>query len=248
MGQMRVVGGSPADNLNAAEEMIRRAAKERCDLVVLPECLDLGWTWPRARELASPIPGPRSDRLAACAKEAGIWVVAGLTERSADRVFNAAVLLSDKGKLLAVHRKINELSIAHHLYDCGDRLLAVRSPFGPLGVTICADNFPDSLALGESLARMGVRTLLSPCAWAVDADDAIAKKPYGDLWLNSYGQLAHRFGMTVVGVSYVGAITAGPWEGRVCIGNSIAVGPGGTLAVGPYGVHAEELIVVDTPA
>jgi predicted amidohydrolase len=246
MGQMRVAGGAPAENMARAEEMIRRAAAEGCQVVVLPECLDLGWPWPEARALACPIPGERSERLAVCAKQTGLWVVAGLTERAGDRVFNAAVLISGGGELLAVHRKINELSIAHHLYDRGDRLLAVRSPFGTLGVTICADNFPDSLAFGDALGRMGVRYLLSPCAWAVDADYDNVKQPYGDLWYDAYGKLGRLHGMTVVGVSYVGPITGGPWKGRICIGNSIAVGPGGrTLAVGPHGVDAETLITID---
>jgi hypothetical protein len=52
--------------------------------------------------------------------------------------------------------------------------------------------------------------------------------------------------MTVIGVSCVGWLTGGPWKGRKCIGNSLAVGPGGrTLAVGPYGVDAEALTVVE---
>jgi predicted amidohydrolase len=49
MGQMRVEGGAPDANLDRAVEMIRKAAAARCDVVVLPECLDLGWTWPEAR-------------------------------------------------------------------------------------------------------------------------------------------------------------------------------------------------------
>ena len=35
---------------------------------------------------------------------------------------------------------------------------------------MAADNFPDSLVLGHSLARMGAQILLSPSAWAVPAD------------------------------------------------------------------------------
>src|SRR5713226_8048108 len=107
MGQMLVEGGVPAANLNRAVVMIRQAADTGCDAVVLPECLDLGWTWPEARKLASPIPGERSDQLAAAAKEHGIWVVGRLTERDADKVFNCAVLISNGGEVIAKHRKIN---------------------------------------------------------------------------------------------------------------------------------------------
>jgi predicted amidohydrolase len=246
MGQIRVEGGAVEANLARAEGMIAQAADAGCEAVVLPECLDLGWTWPDARKLAESVPGERSKRLATAARDRGVWVVAGLTERDGDRVFNCAILLSSNGELIAKHRKINELSIAHDLYDVGDRLTAVSSPFGLLGITICADNFPESLVFGHALARMGVRTLLSPCAWAVPADHDNSKEPYGDLWLTAYGRLATLYDMTVIGVSCVGWLTGGPWKGRKCIGNSLAVGPGGrTLAVGPYGVDAEALTVVE---
>ena len=56
MGQIRVEGGAVGANLGRAEAMIRRAAEAGCDAVVLPECLDLGWTWPEARTSPSPFP------------------------------------------------------------------------------------------------------------------------------------------------------------------------------------------------
>ncbi len=246
MGQMLVEGGSVAENLTRAAEMIAKAADAGCDLVVLPECLDVGWTWPEARQLASTIPGERSDYLATAAKHHGIWVVAGLTERETEQVFNSAVLISSNGELVAKHRKINELSIAHSLYDVGDRLTAVPTPFGLLGITICADNFPESLVFAHALARMGVQILLSPSAWAVEGDHDNEMQPYGELWLTAYRSLASLYQMNVVGVSCVGWLKAGPWKGKKCIGNSIAVGPGGhILAVAPYGVHADSLTVVD---
>ena len=62
MGQMLVEGGAAAVNMDRATAMIRRAADEGCDVVVLPECLDLAWTWPEARTLAQTIPGERSLR------------------------------------------------------------------------------------------------------------------------------------------------------------------------------------------
>ena len=246
MAQMLVEGGAAEANLAGAVEMIRQAADAGCDAVVLPECLDLGWTWPEARQQAVPIPGPRSDLLAAAAKRHRIWVAAGLTERDGDKIYNAAVLLSSDGQLMAKHRKINELSIAHHIYDLGDRVMAVDSPLGKLGVTICADNFHSSLCFGHALGHMGVQLLLSPCAWAVVPEHDNDIKPYSPFWLKAYQRLASLYDMTIVGVSNVGWITGGPWKGRKCIGSSLAVGPGGkVLALLPYGVDAQCLKVID---
>lgn len=246
MGQMLVEGGAPEANLERACRMIAAAGKIRLDAVVLPECLDLGWTHPSARELAEPIPGPRSARLAQAAREAGIYVAAGLVESARGLIYNSAVLIAPDGRTILKHRKINELDIARDLYDIGDRLGVVDTPFGRIGLLICADNFPDSLHLARSLAHMGCELLLSPCAWAVDADHDNASEPYGSLWLGSYGEIARFSGMTVVGVSNVGWLTAGPWAGRKCIGCSLAVGPAGVLCQAPYGVDAEALVEAET--
>jgi predicted amidohydrolase len=246
MGQILVEGAEPARNLARARSMVQRAAASGCRAVVLPECLDLGWTHPSARELAAPVPGERTEHLARAARAHGIYVVAGLVERDGARIYNAAVLISPQGKIILHHRKINELDIAADLYSTGDRLGVVRTDLGTIGVSICADNFPDSLVFAESMARMGAQLLLSPCAWAVDAHHDNTREPYGQLWLNAYQRLTRAHNLTVIGVSNVGWLTAGPWQGRKCIGCSLAVGPGGRiLAQGPYGDTAEALIVAD---
>jgi predicted amidohydrolase len=244
MGQMVVEGGCPEANLTRAEEMIRRAADAGCDIVVLPECLDLGWGDPSARRLAQPIPGSHSDRVCTAASRAGLYVVAGIVERAGDRLYNSAVLISPQGEILLKHRKINELTIVQDLYATGDRLQVVETSLGTIGVNICADNFPSSLVLGHSLARMGAQMILSPCAWVVEADHDNERDPYGELWKESYFILATLYDIAVVGVSNVGWLTAGPWKGRKCIGCSFAVGPGGELiAEAPYGESAESLTI-----
>lgn len=143
MAQMLVAGGQPAANLDRADEAIRAAGSKGCRLIVLPECMDLGWTDPSARRLAQAIPGPHSERLAQSAKQTGMFVVAGLVERAGDQLYNAAVLIDPRGQILLVHRKINELDIAHDLYAIGDRLAVAQTELGTLGISICADNFPN---------------------------------------------------------------------------------------------------------
>jgi len=246
MAQMLVEGGRPEANMARAVQMIGRAAGQGCKVVVLPECIDLGWTSPTARTLAQPIPGRQSDLLASAAKEVGIYVAAGLTEKAGDRIYNAAVLISPSGEIIWRHRKINVLDIEQDLYSTGDRLGVVETPMGIIGINICADNFPDSLVFGHAQARMGAQVLLSPSAWAVKAGHDNAKEPYGDLWRNAYSQLCRLYGITMVGVSNVGPVSGGPWDGWKCIGCSMAIGPDGkVIAQGPYGESAEELIVVE---
>lgn len=246
MAQMLVEGGQPGANLERAESFIHRAAENGCQIVVLPECLDLGWTDPSARRLAQPIPGAHSQRLAQAAVTGKIYVVAGLVERAGEQLFNSAVLIDSRGELLLVHRKINELDIAHNLYSIGDRLAVAHTELGVLGVNICADNFPGSLAIGHVLARMGAQVLLSPSAWAVEANYDNQAEPYGELWRNSYRELGRLYDLPVIGVSNIGWLTDGPWKGRKAIGCSLATnGRGEPIAVGSYGESAEEMIVVE---
>ena len=248
MGQILVVPGAYDENLTRAASAIADAATAGCDVVVLPECLDLGWTWPDARSLAEPIPGDATGRLAAAAREAGIHVVAGVTELDGDRLFNTAVLIGPGGELLAKHRKINELDFARAVYAQGTTLEVAATPLGVVGIDICADNAYPSLALGRALAAMGATILLSPCAWAVPPDFDNEARPYGDEWVTAYGALARETGMPVIGVSNVGPVVGGEWDGWACIGASLAVGSDGeVLAQLPFGDAAAALVALDIP-
>ncbi|MFW6155988.1 MAG: nitrilase-related carbon-nitrogen hydrolase, partial [Armatimonadota bacterium] len=143
------------------------------------------------------------------------------------------------------HRKINILDIALDLYSIGDSLQVAQTALGAMGIPICADNFGTSLALGHSLARMGAQMLLSPSAWAVPADHDNEAEPYGETWRTSFSTLARLYDLTMIGAGNVGRMNAGPWEGRKCIGCSLAVGPGvEILAQAPYGADAQMLMTV----
>lgn len=245
LAQMLVEPGEKSANLARAERFI--AESRGADVVVLPEALTLGWTHPSVRQEADEVPdGESCRRLRTAAQQHKLYVCAGLLERQGESIFNAAVLINPRGEVVALHRKIYELDIAHDLYARGDRLSVVESPFGKVGVMICADGFAPGQSVSRTLALMGARYILSPCAWAVTGDHDNNRDRYGQLWLDNYGEVTREFEVTIAGVSNVGPITAGPWQGRKCIGNSLVVGPGGVeLARGPYGETAEKLLVMN---
>jgi predicted amidohydrolase len=111
--QMKVVGGHKEQNLAHADAMIGRAADEGADVVVLPEAMSLGWTYPAGRAEADPVPDGRTCTvLRDVARRHGRYVCSGLVERAGDRVYNAAVLIGPNGEVLLLHRKVNELEIA----------------------------------------------------------------------------------------------------------------------------------------
>jgi predicted amidohydrolase len=247
LAQMLVKGGDREGNLATASVMIQAAADSGADIVLLPEAMDLGWTHPSALSEAEPLPDGETCRaLCTAARENGVFVCSGLIEKAGERIYNAAVLIDSGGNLLLHHRKLNELEIGHEYYQQGDRLNVCQTKFGTIGLMICADAFARDQVLTRSLCYMGADIILSPSAWAVPPDHDNAKEPYGGLWENVYGPVAKEFAVWIAGVSNVGEMTAGPWQGHNGIGCSQVIDPTGKQVVfGPYGVAAETILYTD---
>ncbi len=247
MVQMKVVGGELDINLQAAAERIARAADEGVHIALLPEVMDLGWTHLSAKTLAFPVPGGETfEQLADAARDNHIYVVAGIVEKDGDKTFNTAVLIGPDGTLLLKHRKLNELDIAHDLYDQGDRLNVCHTGLGTIGLMVCADAGAKEQAIQRSLGYMGADMILSPSSWAVVADHDNEKEPYGDTWRQYYQPVAREFQMWFIGVSNVGWLTAGPWKDWKCIGCSLVIDPDGNeFLQAPYGADADTIIYID---
>jgi predicted amidohydrolase len=247
MAQMMVEAGKPDANLDRATARIAEAANKGAKIILLPEAMDLGWTDPSAKTMAYGIPdGKTCQRLRDAAAKNKIYVCAGIIEKDGDKTYNAAVIIDPSGKVVLAHRKLNELDIAHDLYDQGDKLNVAHTPLGVLGLYICADATASGNVLSNSLGYMGADIILSPCAWAVPPDYDNNATPYGGTWRNVYKPVSEKFDLWVVGVSNVGKIEAGPWKDWNCIGNSLVYAPGGKEVLqAPYGVEADTLIYVD---
>ena len=254
--QTLVKGGRKEENLSHAEELIYRASGGGAQIALLPECLDLGWTHPSSQTKAEPIPtGIPFERLSRAALENDIYICAGLTEKVPGRksgknetqIYNSAVLIDNKGELILLHRKLNELDIGHEYYNLGDRLNVVETEFGVIGLMICADAFAEDQVISRSLCYMGADVILSPSSWAVsDTNLYTEKNPYGAIWRKSYGLVSDKYRVWIAGVSNVGELTEGPWAGRTCIGSSLVYDPDGREVLqGPYGADAEAIIYVD---
>lgn len=243
--QLRV-GPDPVDTLTRAIARIQHAAQAGAHVVLLPEALPLGWMAADTKARAEGVPdGAVCRAFRAAAKREGVYVCTGLVERDGVDVFNAAVLIDPSGSVVLHHRKLNELEIAQHLYARGDRLGVTETPWGRLGLMICADAFVPGEVISRTLAAMGARVVLSPCAWAVPPDHDQTRVPYGALWRRCYGTVARDHGVWIAGASSVGPITDGPWQGHHCIGCSLVVDSSGEVVLdGPYGADADALLLV----
>jgi predicted amidohydrolase len=245
--QMYVEPGDLSRNLDHAEQLVADAVARKADVVLLPEAMDLGWAHPSALHRSSTIPdGPACCLLTTLARKHHTYLCSGITEREDDSVYNSSVIINDQGEVLIRHRKVNELGIAHHIYDPGDRLNVCRTPFGTFGLMVCADANADGNVLTRSLCYLGADVILSPASWAVKPDHDNRAEPYGEMWRRSYGGVARDFSVWIAGCSNVGPITEGEWKNWNCIGCSMVIDSAGNQVVqGPYGKNAEAIVLVD---
>ncbi len=245
IGQLLVEGGEPERNIERAKRLIERAVEASCELILLPETLDLAWTHPSVFDEAETIPGKRSDYFCHLAKQHAIWICLGLTEQENDKRYNTSILISASGEIVHKHRKINLLEVEFPFYEIGNQLSVCETPFGKIGINICADNYEDALCLGHSLARMGAQIILSPSSWTVDHSITEEMNPYKDKWIRPLKELATVYEIPVVSTTSVGYIVGGPYEGKKMVGCSLAISKNGEITEGEFNEFASDLKCVD---
>ena len=116
---------------------------------------------PRLQDVAEPIPGPATKRLGEAAQKNKIWVVAGLTERVGDIVYNTAVLLDRQGRVAGKYRKTH---LPREEWKEGVRpgqeYPVFDTDFGRVAIQICYDwFFPEPAAI---FALKGAEIILCP--------------------------------------------------------------------------------------
>lgn len=164
--------GNREQNLRAMTEAVERAAREGAELAVLPECALTGYVYgslEAAMEVADPIPGPWSDRVAEIASRAGIYVIAGMLERAGVKCFNSALLCGPEG-LIGVYRKTHTLCLGVDRFTTpGDVPYTVYDlPIGRIGMLICYDlRFPEP---ARALALQGAQVIALPTNWPVSSN------------------------------------------------------------------------------
>ena len=169
-----------------------------------------------------------------------------MTEKRNDKNFNTAIIISDKGEIVLKYSKINLIEVERPFYGVGSKVEVVETPFGKIGLNICADNYMESdLHNAHLLARMGAQLILSPSAWTVDHVITEENDPYKDKWTKPLLTIAKEYKIPFISVTSVGYIVGGPYEGKKMIGNSLAVDETGVIAQGELNEFASDLQVVE---
>ncbi len=236
---------------------ILAAAHDGAELVVFGEAVVPGypdWVWRRPAwsdrdwylrlyDQAVDIPGPATERLGAAAREAGVYVAVGVTERVASgTLYNSLLYLDPDGNVAGVHRKLiatgGERTVWGHA--AGPSLTVVPTPFGRLGGLICWENL---MPLARAaMYEQGVDIYVAP-TW--DNSDA---------WISTLRHVAREGRMFVIGTNTClrgsdvprtipGAdeIYGGDddWMSR---GNTAIIGPDGSVLAGPISERSGMLV------
>ncbi|OQB41288.1 MAG: (R)-stereoselective amidase [Candidatus Hydrogenedentes bacterium ADurb.Bin179] len=156
-------GSSGMDCCRQFEPLLEEAARQRADLVVLPETITATGNGLSYLQAAEPIPGPASDYFAGQAKQHGLHLVAGLVEREGHLIYNTAVLISPDGGLIGKYRKVTlprtEIEAG---VEPGKEYPVFETEIGRIGIMICYDGFFPEPA--RQLAVNGAEIVAFPVA------------------------------------------------------------------------------------
>jgi N-carbamoylputrescine amidase len=229
--------GDADANLTVIEARVAEAAKRGAKLVLLQELHNGAYFCQHesvhAFDLAEPIPGPSTQRLAALARQHKVVLVSSLFERRAAGLYhNTAVVYEADGSIAGKYRKMHipdDPGFYEKFYftpgDIGFK--PIDTSVGRLGVLVCWDQwYPEGARL---MALAGADLLLYPTAIGWDPEDAQEEKTrQRDAWVLSHRGHAVANGLPVLSCNRIGheASPVGA-SGIDFWGNSHVLGPQG---------------------
>jgi predicted amidohydrolase len=139
---------------------IAEAARQRADLVVLPEVVTFGGGSNYAA-VAEPVPGPSTAFFGKIAREHRLHLVVGLVERDGPLIYNIAALIGPDGTLIGKYRKVclprGEIEGG---ITPGTEYPVFNTALGTVGLMVCYDGFFPEVA--RELSNRGAEVIAFP--------------------------------------------------------------------------------------
>jgi predicted amidohydrolase len=140
---------NPPVNLEKVISAVNRAASNRANLIVFPECSLSGYIFSSREEalpFAETIPGPVSEKVATLCKEFKVYIIIGLLEKANDKLYNTAAFIGPDGLIGKYHKNHLPFIGVDRFVNHGDKPFEVyQTPIGNIGIEICYDiMFPES--------------------------------------------------------------------------------------------------------
>jgi beta-ureidopropionase len=145
------------DLLGETMARLNQASVFRPDVACLPELF--------SRRQPEPVPGPVTERLSQWAREHSSYALFGLKTTAGGRVYNSAVLIDRKGRIVGQFNKMHptEGELADGTSPGDVEPAVFETDFGTIGVQICFDiNWWDNW---KRLKQKGAKIVFFPSAY-----------------------------------------------------------------------------------
>ena len=232
----------PEKNLERAIDRLHQAQAKGAQIVCLPELFQTQYFCQREDpvlfDLAEPIPGPATTRLAEAAKLLRIVVIGSVFERRAPGVYhNTAVMIDADGSLRGIYRKMHipddPLYYEKYYFTPGDLgYRAFDTQVGRVGTLVCWDQwYPEGARL---TALQGAQVLFYPTAigWHPAEKEQFGLAQH-DAWQTIQRSHAIANGVYVAVVNRVG-FEDGDVRGKKAPGQGLEFW-GGSFVADPFG-------------
>jgi predicted amidohydrolase len=189
---------TPEGNRRLFAPLIEEAARQKADLVVLPETLTYYGIGLRPDQVAEPIPGPSTEFFGALARKHDLYIVAGLYEKAEHLVYNVAVLLGPDGSVIGKFRKVTlPTSEVDAGVAPGSDYPVFRTRFGKVGMMVCYDGFFPEVA--RELSNRGAEVIAWP-VWGCNPELARARAAENQVYLvsSTYEDISHNWMLSAV--------------------------------------------------
>src|SRR6476469_1920918 len=135
-------------NVAKMRDFSARAKAEGAELIVFPEASDTGYSMPVIRDHTKPWTEGAVPALQEMAKEFSLTIVAGVSERADEVVYNSQVFIDPTGKIVASYRKTHLFVLPPNdessCYTPGGKFVSVPFAGFNFGLSICYDlRFPE---------------------------------------------------------------------------------------------------------
>jgi predicted amidohydrolase len=146
-------GKTAMDSCRQFARFIEDAARQKADLLVLPETITAIGNGLSYVDAAEPVPGPSTEYFGGLARKLGLHLAVGLVEREKHLIYNTAVLIGPEGNLIGKYRKatLPRTEIEAGITP-GTEYPVFDTRFGKVGMMICYDGF-----FPEPARQLGIR-------------------------------------------------------------------------------------------
>ena len=169
LGQVPIVLGNVAENLNIMEKTIVNAQKEKnIDLIAFPELFITGYNLKdNYNNVSEVIPGngPAQNGIKQMAKKYDITILTGIVERANKSLFNSALMIGPSGYIGHCRKQYlpNFGPFEEKTYfGEGNEPKVFKTNFGNIGVQICYDLFFPNVSM--ELAQQGADIIINLAA------------------------------------------------------------------------------------